>query len=103
MIRGRLHRHARDGANGPQTEEVVEIDAAELAGTFSAPGWLRDVGLSAWLLVGVVLLMAAVVALLALTQSIVMPLIAASIAAAVCSPLVAWGAGHGVPRGAGSG
>ena len=37
--------------------------------------------------------------LLALTHTIVMPLIAAGIVASVASPLVGWGAGHGVPRG----
>jgi putative heme transporter len=102
-IRGRLHRQKRDGGHDPaQADEFVEIDAAELTGTFRPPGWLRDVGLTSWLLVGVVLLLAGVVALLALTQSIVMPLIAAGIVAAVASPLVAWLQRHGVPRGFGA-
>jgi putative heme transporter len=102
MIRGRLHRHAKDGERGPTEEEFVEIDAAELAGTFAAPQWLRDVGLTSWLLVGFVLLMAGVVVLLSLTQTIVMPLITAGIVAAVASPLIAFGANHGIPRGAGA-
>ena len=87
---------------GAEDGEYVEIDAAELTGTFRPPGWLRDVGMTSWLLVGVVLLLAGVVALLALTQSIVMPLIAAGIVAAVASPLVAWAQRHGVPRGVGA-
>jgi predicted PurR-regulated permease PerM len=103
MIRGRLHRHAKDGEGGPPEEEFVDIDVAELTGTFAAPGWLRDVGLTSWLLVGFVLLMAGVVALLALTQTIVMPLIAGGIVAAVSAPVISWAARHGVPRGAGAG
>jgi predicted PurR-regulated permease PerM len=102
MIRGRVHRHAKDGGRGGDEGEVVEIDAAELSGTFRAPGWLRDVGVTSWLLVGFVLLVAGIVALLALTQTIVMPLITAGIVAAVGSPLIAWLQRHRVPRGAGT-
>jgi predicted PurR-regulated permease PerM len=69
----------------------------------AAPRWLRDLGVSSWLLVGVALLVAAAVTLLALTQTIVMPLIAAGVIAAVASPVVGWLARHGVPRGAGTG
>jgi predicted PurR-regulated permease PerM len=83
-------------------DEPAEADSAELRGTFGAPGWLRDVGRTSWLLVGVVLLAAGVVAVLALTQTIVMPLIAAGIVAAVASPLIAWLHGHGLPRGVGA-
>src|SRR5829696_6730959 len=92
---GRLPGQERDG-------ELADLDAAELSGTFRPPGWLRDVGRTSWFLVGVVLLLAGVVALLALTQSIVMPLIAAGIVAAVASPVVAWLQRHRVPRGLGA-
>src|SRR5829696_1932759 len=97
-------RWRRDGSGdvrGPQ-DSFVEIEAGELTGTFSAPGWLRDAGLTSWLLVGTLLLAGGVVALLALTNTIVMPLIAAGIVAAVASPLIAWLNGHGVPRGLGA-
>jgi len=86
----------------PDEHEFVEIDSAELTGTFRAPGWLRDAGLTSWLLVGTVLLVAAIIALLALANTIVMPLIAAGIVAAVGSPLIAWLQRHRVPRGAGA-
>jgi len=69
----------------------------------AAPRWLRDLGVSSWLLVGIALLVAAAVTLLALTQTIVMPLIAAGVIAAVASPVVGWLARHRVPRGAGTG
>jgi predicted PurR-regulated permease PerM len=49
-----------------------------------------------------VLLVAGVIALLAATHTIVMPLITAGIVAAVASPLIAWLHGHGLPRGLGA-
>ena len=52
------------------------------------PGWLRDLGVTSWLLVGVTLLLVGAVWLLALTQTIVMPVIAAGVVAAVASPVV---------------
>jgi predicted PurR-regulated permease PerM len=86
MIRGRLRR--RRGVRAQAGDEYVEIDAAELVGIFAAPQWLRDLGLMAWLLVGVTLAVAGAVWLLTLTQVIVIPVITASIIAAVASPLV---------------
>ena len=68
----------------------------------AAPRWLRDLGFTSWLLVGVTLLLVGAVWLLALTQTIVMPLIAAGVIAAVASPVVAWLKGHGVPRALGA-
>ena len=54
MIRGRLHRRRSEGAEGG-TEEVVEIEPGQLTGLFATPRWLRDLGLTSWLLVGVTL------------------------------------------------
>ena len=67
----------------------------------ATPRWLRDAGLSAWMLVGITLLLVGAVWLLSLTHTIVMPLIAAGVIAAVASPMVAWLARHRVPRGLG--
>ena len=73
-IRGRLKRPRAQGAPATATEgDYVEIDASELSGVFAAPGWLRDIGLTAWLLVGVALFLVGAVWLLSLTQTIVMP------------------------------
>ena len=104
MIRGRLRRRRGYGDDTAENagEEFVEIDPAELSGVFSAPGWLRDAGLTAWLLVGVALLLVAVVALLSLTSVIVLPVIVAGIIAAVASPLVGWLNDHHIPRGLGA-
>ena len=103
VIRGRLRRRGgkpEEGAGGE--EEYVEIDPGELTGLFAAPSWLRDAGLTSWLLVGVFVLVVGIVWLLSLTETIVLPLITAGIVAAVAAPLVAWLRRHGVPRGLGA-
>ena len=51
ILRGRLRRPGREGAGAE--EEVIEIEPGELSRLFAAPGWMRDLGFSAWLLVGV--------------------------------------------------
>src|SRR5215217_3476326 len=79
-----------------------EIQARELAGIFSVPHWLRDLGLAAWLLVGVTALLVAVVGILSLTHSIVVPVITAAIMAAVLSPLIDLLQRRRVPRGLGA-
>ena len=68
----------------------------------AAPRWLRDLGVTSWLLVGVTLLLVGAIWLLALTQAIVMPLIAAGVIAAVASPVVGWLARRRVPRALGA-
>ena len=65
---------------------------------FSAPAWLRDVGFTAWLLVGMALFLAGAVWFLSLMQGIVVPVITAGVVAAVASPLVRFLA-RGMPRG----
>jgi predicted PurR-regulated permease PerM len=98
-IRGRLRRPRAHGAPVTATEgDYVEIDASELSGVFAAPGWLRDIGLTAWLLVGVALFLVGAVWLASLTQTIVVPVMTAAVVAAVASPLVAWMNRHGIPR-----
>jgi putative heme transporter len=98
MIRGRFRRHGRREASAGAEEEYFEIDPGELSGIFSVPDWLRNVGLMAWLLVGVAVLLVGMIWLLGLTQVIVAPLITAAVVAAVASPLVRWLHGLGVPR-----
>lgn len=99
-IRGRLWRPSRESV--PAEEEIIEIDPAELSGIFSAPAWLRDLGFSAWLLVGVGAALVGAIFLLAQTQTIVMPVMTAAILASVTVPMVDWLKRHGVPRGAGA-
>jgi predicted PurR-regulated permease PerM len=98
MIRGRLHRRTKAEREQGHAEDVVEIDPRELSGLFTTPGWLRDLGVTSWLLVGVTLLLVGLVWLLSLTSTIVLPVITAAVVAAVASPLVGWLTGHGLPR-----
>jgi predicted PurR-regulated permease PerM len=70
--------------------------------SFSAPAWLRDLGLTSWFLIGCLALIASVVWLLAAAFTIVGPLVAASIIATVCVPAVSRLQGHRVPRMAGA-
>lgn len=100
ILRGRLRRP--DPKGGASEEEVIEIDPAELSGLFSAPAWMRDLGFSSWLLVGVGAALFGAIWLLAQTQAIVMPVITAAIVASVTVPLVDWLKQRGVPRGAGA-
>jgi hypothetical protein len=73
--------------------------AGELSGLFAAPGWLRDLGVMSWLLVGVAALLIGAIWLLATINTIVIPVVTAGILAAVLSPLVGAAARH-MPRGA---
>jgi putative heme transporter len=97
---GRLRRPGREGAGGE--EEVIEIDPGALSGIFAAPKWMRDLGFSAWLLVGVGAAVVGLIWLLGMTQTIVMPVITAGIVASVVSPLVGRLQNRGVPRGVGA-
>src|SRR5215207_2757056 len=99
FIRGRLRLRRTDPQGGPEQDQLVEIDAAELTGVLAVPSWLRDLGLAAWLLVGVTLLMVGIVWLLSLTDVIVTPVLTAAVVAAVASPLVGWLHRRGFPRG----
>jgi putative heme transporter len=78
----------------------IPSEPQDLSRLFAAPRWLRDLGASAWLLVGVTLFIVGAIWILALTRTIVMPVITAAVVAAVASPLVGWLARRGLPRGA---
>src|SRR4051812_4193656 len=74
----------------------------KLTGLLVAPRWLRELGRSAWLAVGITLFVVGVVWLLSLTQTIVEPVITAGVVAAVASPLLALMERHGIRRGIGA-
>jgi putative heme transporter len=100
MIRGRLRRLR--GAEGQEEDQYIEIDPGQLSGLFAAPSWLRDAGFSAWLMVGVVVLLVGVIWLLTLTAVIFIPLVVAGVIAAVAGQLVSLLNRHRVPRAVGA-
>ena len=73
-----------------QSFELGSGDAGELESTFSAPHWLKDLGRTSWLLVGVFALLAGLTWLLGTTSTIVGPLVAGTIVATVAMPIVSW-------------
>lgn len=83
-------------------ERVIGVQSGELSGIFAAPKWMRDLGFSAWLLVGVAAALVGLVWLLSLTQTIVLPVITAGIIASVTSPAVDWLSERRVPRALGA-
>jgi putative heme transporter len=89
-------------ARQPPPDDDTEFEPQDLTGLFATPPWLRDLGLTAWLAVGVTLLVVGAVWLLTLTQTIVAPVITAAVVAAVASPLVAWLERRGMGRGLGT-
>jgi predicted PurR-regulated permease PerM len=85
-----------------ESPELDDEQIRALAVTFAAPPWLRDLGRTSWLLVGVFLLISGLAWVMATASTIVMPLLAAIVVATVAMPLVARMVGHSVPRGAGA-
>src|SRR4051812_12025888 len=100
-VRFAKHRGDKDGditvsSDGAEID-VIQLEA--LSTTFSPPRWLRNLGRASWLLVGVFALLAGLIWLLAATETIVGPLVAAAIVATVAMPLVARLSRH-MPRAA---
>src|SRR5215469_3483853 len=85
----------------PAGHQVVELDPDQLrslSNVFAAPKWLRDAGIASWLLAGVAVLLVGIVWLLALTATIVDPVLVGLIVAVVASPAVTWLERHHVGR-----
>lgn len=90
-----------DSAGLPKDDRAAEELAGRPLGSLLAPPqWLRNLGISSWMVAGIALVTGATVALLGLTQTIVMPVVAASVIAAVASPVVGWLERHRIPRAA---
>jgi predicted PurR-regulated permease PerM len=91
------------GYTGP--EMVVQLDTEQLrqmSAVFSAPRWLRDLGIASWLLVGVALLFVGLTWVMGMTQTITGPVLAGAVVAVVASPAVSWLQRHHLPRAAGA-
>jgi putative heme transporter len=101
----RLGRHERDKGDAVDDGETIVIGAVELdelTTVFAPPRWLRDLGRTAWLMVGVFALLAGFTWLLGTTSTIVGPVIAGTIIATVAMPLVGMLQRRRVPRAAGA-
>jgi putative heme transporter len=70
---------------------------------FAPPQWLQDLGLLAWFLVGLGLVLVGTILILAEIETIVSPVVAGTIVAAVAGPAVSWLQARGWPRAAGAG
>jgi predicted PurR-regulated permease PerM len=91
------------GYTGPDV--VVQLDTDQLrqmSAVFSAPRWLRDLGIASWLLVGVALLFVGLTWVMGMTQTITGPVLAGAVVAVVASPAVSWLQRHHLPRAAGA-
>ncbi len=92
-----------DAPTGAQEAlSAAAIDVKALSRVFAAPAWLRDLGLLAWFLVGILLVLACVVVILGLTAVIVGPLVVGGILATVAGPLMTRLQAHRIPRAAGA-
>jgi predicted PurR-regulated permease PerM len=93
---------ARDGGD---QRTVVQLDAdqlRQLSAVFSAPRWLRDLGVAAWLLVGVAALLVGLTWVLGMTSTIVIPVLVGLVISTVGSPAVSWLHSHRWPRALGA-
>jgi predicted PurR-regulated permease PerM len=95
-------RPAQAGDGVAPAPTVVQIDATSLSRVFSAPMWLRDLGLLAWFLVGVAILLVGLVWLMGLTSTITVPVALGAILATVAGPLVTRLQRRRIPRAAGA-
>ena len=97
------HERRPEGVeNAVATPTVVQIDASSLSRVFSAPMWLRDLGVLAWFLVGVAVLLVGLVWLLGITSTITVPVVLGAILATVAGPLVTGMQRRRIPRAAGA-
>ena len=89
-------------AAGAGPPDVRPDDVAALAGYFRPPAVVRDLGRTAWLLLGAVALAAAVLWTTGKMSGIVEPVLVGFLVACVASPAVTWFERHGWGRGWGA-
>jgi len=88
-----------------EVHSVVQLDAdqlKQLSAVFSAPRWLRDLGIASWLLVGVAALLVGLTWILGITSTIVVPILVGLVISTVGSPGVSWMNRHRIPRALGA-
>src|SRR5204863_8004897 len=93
----RRHHETSAASAVVERQEIPRAELRELSTAFAAPRWLKDLGRTAWLLVGLFALVAGLVWFLGATYTIGGPVVAATIVATVAMPLVGRLARH-LPR-----
>jgi putative heme transporter len=88
--------------SAPLDDGTDTIEIRDLARMFAAPAWLQDLGLTAWFMLGLGLVLVGLIVLMGQISSIVMPVVTGTIVAAVAGPSVGWLQRHGIPRAAGA-
>ncbi len=80
--------------HGSQAGDELRVDAERVAAAaqrelvaFEVPSWLRTIGISAWLVVGIAAVVALALALLGLLASVAIPLAIAAVLAAILVPI----------------
>ena len=71
-----------------ETHDTAVTGHARMQDSFATPRWLRDLGRSSWLLVGLLLLLLGLIWLLAETYTITGPMVCALIVSVVAMPVV---------------
>lgn len=88
-----------------EAHTVVQLDAdqlKQLSAVFSAPRWLRDLGVASWLLVGVAALLVGLTWVGGMTSTIAVPVLVGLVISTVASPAVSWLQSHRWPRALGA-
>jgi predicted PurR-regulated permease PerM len=100
----RVHLSTRRSAEETKGDSTGSIDGRidktelqQLSTAFAAPKWLRDLGRTSWLLVGLFGLLVGITWLLGITSTIVGPMLVATIVATVAMPVATSFARH-MPR-----
>jgi putative heme transporter len=100
-----LHLEVEPAHADGDAHTVIQLDPEQLralSSVFSAPRWLRDLGIAAWLLVGVAALLVGLTWVAGITSTIVVPVVLGLVVATVTSPGVSWLHQRHIPRALGA-
>lgn len=96
------HGSAQADGDAPSVVQLDTEQLRQLSAVFASPRWLRDLGVAAWLLVGVAALLLGLTWVLGITSTIVVPVLVGLIISTVASPAVSWLHRHRLPRAVGA-
>lgn len=96
------HGSAQGDGDAPSVVQLDTEQLKQLSAVFASPRWLRDLGVAAWLLVGVAALLVGLTWVLGITSTIAVPVLVGLIISTVASPAVSWLHSHRLPRAVGA-